>query len=108
MVRGISCCVVLVLCVAACPADGTTQQPDAASVGPDAPGAPCTGALYDTCTSDTQCDSHNCQVFSAVNLHVCSQACSATNPCPMKDGMAVPCTANGFCRPAGSSGCDLQ
>ena len=81
---------------------------DAAPVGPDAPGAPCTGALYDTCTGDGQCDSNNCQVFSSVNLHVCSQSCSATMTCPMKDGMPVPCTTNGFCRPARSSGCDRR
>lgn len=90
----------------ACSGAEDEMPADAAPIGPDAPGAPCTGALYDTCTSDTQCASDNCQIFSAATLHVCSQTCNAQTPCPPQGGLPAMCTTAGVCRPMHSSGCD--
>ena len=59
-------------------------------------GAVCTGALYDDCASEHDCMSNDCRTYQGYN--VCTQQCSATVPCPARDGVAVPCDGD-ICRP---------
>jgi len=86
--------------------DGTNKQPDA-GVTVDAPSsALCTGAAYDTCTTNDQCGSQQCHLYNGAGLQVCTIACSATVPCP-KDatGAAVACNPMGNCKPAVANNC---
>lgn len=70
----------------------------------DAP-AMCTGALYDTCTNNTQCMSNNCRLFQQAGLQVCTQTCDAQSPCPPQNGQAVQCNNMGICRPQIANAC---
>jgi len=95
---------VVVLAVAACGGDDTQQaQPDAAMNGPA-----CTKALYDICATNTDCTSGNCHYYMQSNFSVCTQACSASNPCP-NDANGTPGTCNnmGICKPAVANNCHL-
>jgi hypothetical protein len=75
---------------------------------PDAdPNAPlCTGAVYDNCLANTGCASGNCHLFEADAIQVCTQACSASSPCP-NDASGAPgsCNAKGICKPARANPC---
>jgi hypothetical protein len=91
-----------ILVLAACGSGGgnSTPQVDAAS------GPPCTGAIYDPCTSNDQCTSQQCHVYGTAGLQVCTQACSATVPCPNDtSGAAVTCNMMGNCKPAVANNC---
>lgn len=66
----------------------------------------CTGALYDKCIDEHQCDSQDCRVVGTVQ--VCTQACSATMPCPDFDGEPVTCNAGGLCEPTVARECRIQ
>ena len=79
-----------------------------APAAPDAAMAACTGALYDGCTGNTKCMSGNCKVFGSAGLEVCTQACSAANPCPAQNGTAIPCNNMGICRPSVANACTPQ
>ncbi|MCX5742709.1 MAG: hypothetical protein NT062_09455 [Proteobacteria bacterium] len=86
--------------------DGPVSTIDAPPVTVDAPaGNACTGAAYDPCTAAGQCLSGNCKLFSSAGIQVCTQACSAANPCPMQNGAAVPCNNMGVCRPQTANTC---
>ena len=77
---------------------------------PDAPpGTPaCTGAVYDWCANASQCTSGNCHFFEQSNFTVCTQACSASMPCPPDhNGTAVTCNNRGICKPAEPNVCAL-
>lgn len=67
--------------------------------------ATCTGKAYDSCTTGSQCMSNNCKLFSQANITVCTQACSATVPCPPQNGQPVPCNNMGVCRPNAANAC---
>jgi hypothetical protein len=75
---------------------------------PDAdPAAPvCIGNVYDNCTSNEQCLSGMCHLFSG-EFQVCTQTCSASNPCPATN--TEKCNNRGICKPtkndSGSGGC---
>ena len=80
--------------------DTVAPQSDAAS------GPLCTGAVYDTCTTNDQCSSQNCHLYNANGLQICTQACSATVPCPNDaSGAAVACNMMGNCKPAVANNC---
>lgn len=91
----------LVLTFLACGgSSGTPPAPDAPS------GPPCTGAVYDTCTTADQCSSQNCHLYNANALQVCTQVCSATVACPNDaSGAAVACNMMGNCKPAVANNC---
>lgn len=103
------------------PADGPPDGPlilDAAVPG-DAPldDAPaidggsavtCTGAAYDPCTDNTQCDSGNCHLFSGAGFQVCVTACTPfdNSTCPVdKSGANATCNMKGICKPAEPNAC---
>jgi hypothetical protein len=96
------------LALAACSSSKTTS-PDSKAI--DAPaGAACTGKVYDPCTTvsttSTECMSANCHFYNMSNLTVCTQACSAANPCP-NDSAGTPgvCNAMGICKPSVANSC---
>ena len=68
-------------------------------------GPVCTMALYDKCNSEHDCMSNECQNFMSDGFQVCTQSCSAANPCPDNAGVAVECNAMGFCKPAAATAC---
>jgi hypothetical protein len=90
-----------VLMILACGgSSGTPPTPDAPS------GPPCTGAVYDSCTTPDQCSSQLCHLYNANALQVCTQTCSATVPCPNDaTGAAVPCNMMGNCKPSVANTC---
>ena len=63
----------------------------------------CTGAAYDACTTEHECTSQDCRVVGTVQA--CTQACSATVPCPDLDGEPVTCNAGGLCEPPAARAC---
>ena len=76
---------------------------------PDAdPGAPvCQGVVYDNCTSNTQCMSGMCHLFSG-EFQVCTQPCTAgdNSTCPSSAGGTTPkCNNRGICKPAINNMC---
>ena len=102
----------LVACTSnATPTDAPTAVHDAPAVVHDGPSADsalarCTGALYDPCTGPaTGCMSQNCKLFTGSMFMVCTQACSASNPCPAQGGTAVACNNNGVCKPNAPNAC---
>jgi hypothetical protein len=69
-------------------------------------GQVCMGALYDDCGSEHDCMTNDCQTYAPEGFNVCTQACTATTPCPDQNGMPVTCdTARGECKPAGHNDC---
>jgi hypothetical protein len=90
-----------VLTILACGgSSGTPPTPDAPS------GPPCTGAVYDSCTTADQCSSQMCHLYNANALQVCTQICSATVPCPNDaTGAAVQCNMMGNCKPSVANNC---
>lgn len=110
----------LFACVAALSAckDGGSGPPDAAPIDTpsggdgavtdssiDALANVCTGLLYDSCTTNAQCASNNCKLFNGAALQICTQACSASVPCPAQNGVAVACNNMGVCRPNAANTC---
>jgi len=95
----------LVLVLTACGGDdgGSQATPDAATSGPA-----CTKALYDNCVTATDCMSGNCHFYMQSNFTVCTQACSASNPCPNdSSGQPGVCNNMGICKPAVANNCHL-
>jgi hypothetical protein len=94
----------LVLAVSACGGNDSQQM-----AMPDAPAAPaCTKALYDNCVNNTDCTSNNCHFYQQSNFTVCTQACSASNPCPNdSSGQPGSCNNMGICKPAVANNCHL-
>ena len=68
----------------------------------------CTGAPYDQCTDDTQCQSGTCHLFTADQIRCCTQACDDQNPCPTLDGEDAFCNNIGICKPPGQRACTPQ
>jgi len=99
MVKAVLVCLAL---VAGCKDDGQQMMMQ------DAPAQlpACTMAVYDPCTAATQCTSGNCHLFEQSGFQVCTQACSATNPCPMDSaGMQGTCNNMGICKPTRANAC---
>ena len=92
-----------VLALVACGSSGGTTAPPQVDA---AAGAPCTGAVYDICTSNAQCASQQCHLYNGDALEVCTQACNATTPCPNDaSGAAVACNTMGNCKPVIANNC---
>jgi hypothetical protein len=69
-------------------------------------GPACTGAVYDTCTGNTQCTSQNCHLFMADGIQVCTQACSGSMACPNDSaGTTVACNQMAICKPSVANNC---
>jgi hypothetical protein len=92
---------VFTLALVAC--GGNSGSPPA----PDAPAGPaCTGALYDTCTTNEQCMSMSCHSYTAAGLQVCTQACLPMALCPPDAaGQQVTCNMMGNCKPSVANNC---
>jgi hypothetical protein len=77
---------------------------------PDAdPAAPvCTGMVYDNCTSNEQCQSGMCHLFSG-EFQVCTQTCTPGNNAMCPSVNTDKCNNRGICKPtkndSGSGGC---
>jgi hypothetical protein len=65
----------------------------------------CTGAAYDPCTDNAQCDSQNCRLFMSDGIQICTATCDASNPCPDFDGAPVACNMMGRCNPRAANMC---
>ena len=94
----------VVLVLAACGGDDGGSVTTA-----DAPAGPaCAGALYDNCVNPSDCMSGMCQFYEQSNFTVCTQPCSASNPCP-DDASGKPGTCNmkGICKPSAANVCHL-
>ena len=63
----------------------------------------CTGAAYDPCNDEHDCDTNLCQNFMGDGFQVCSQMCDAGNPCPS----GGECNAMGICKPTAPNDCTL-
>jgi hypothetical protein len=83
--------IVIVIAVAACAGDSPPSS------------GKCTGAAYDPCDTEDDCDSLLCQNFAVEQFQVCSQPCDAANPCP---GAGVCELA--VCKPAAPTECTLD
>ena len=83
--------------IAACTGD---KPPDAQNK--------CAGAAFDLCSTEHDCTSQKCQLFSAEGFQVCTQTCDANTPCP-NDATGAPATCNamGICKPAMANDCHL-
>ena len=87
--------------VLGCEGGGTTPGVDA-----DLSMAPmCTGATFDPCTDNAQCESGICQAFDMIGITVCTQTCDVANPCPVQDGQQTNCNNRGLCRPVAATVC---
>ncbi len=76
----------------------------AACAGDPAPNNGCTGAAYDLCASEHNCDTGFCQNFAAEGFQVCSLPCDAATPCPT----GGECDATiAMCKPATANSCTL-
>ncbi len=95
---------VFVLVVTACGGDDGTSNNTTIDAAGSA--AACTGAVYDVCTGDADCMSQNCHFYMQSSFSVCTQACSAANPCP-NDASGSPgqCNNMGICKPAVANNC---
>ena len=65
-------------------------------------GNACTGALYDPCTSNAQCMSGNCHLFSGQGIQVCTATCTPGNNAPCGAGT---CNNMGICKPNAANTC---
>lgn len=98
----------LCLCLvtaAACKDDAATPDARMDMMGS---GAACTGAVYDPCTTNTQCTSMNCHFYMQSNFTVCVQTCTPGNnsTCPVdSSGTNGTCNNMGICKPAAPNNC---
>jgi hypothetical protein len=67
------------------------------------PSGVCTGAAYEPCLEEHNCNAGLCQNFIAEGFQVCTLACDDTIPCPT----GGTCEA-GICKPAEPVDCELQ
>jgi hypothetical protein len=71
-------------------------------------GAPCTGAVFDPCTDNTQCTSAMCHPYISSGFTVCTQTCTpmVDSTCPVDiTGTNARCNAMGLCKPAAPNNC---
>src|SRR4051812_16960799 len=68
----------------------------------------CTGAVYDPCTTGSQCTSMNCRFYMQANFTVCTQTCTPgdNTTCPVdSSGTNAVCNGMGLCKPAQPNHC---
>lgn len=70
-------------------------------------GPVCSKALYDVCITEHDCMSGLCHNFSGDGFQVCSQTCSAGEPCPDQAGVAATCNGMGICKPVMATDCRI-
>jgi hypothetical protein len=63
----------------------------------------CTGAAYEPCNEEHDCDSMICMNFAGDGFQVCTQTCDAATPCPDD----AECNDMGICKPAAPNECEL-
>ncbi len=68
------------------------------------PSGQCTGANYEPCNEEHDCDAQICNNFEADGFQVCSLPCDDAVACP-DDGTCD--TVEGFCKPAAPVECTL-
>jgi hypothetical protein len=95
--------IAIAMTLAACGSSESKTTVDANPLAPDAP--TCTGKTYEPCTDATQCTSGMCHLYMGTAIQVCTQACSASNPCPDYNGMPVTCNMMGNCKPPAALAC---
>lgn len=100
-------CVLALLVAAAlgCGSDPAPETPDAAL---QMMTGPCTGAVYDPCTTADQCSSMNCHYYQQSNFTVCTQTCTYGDDttCPVdSSGNHGSCNKMGICKPAVANAC---
>ena len=91
---------VLAFLVISCGDSSSSSQPDAGS------GGKCTGALYDKCSSATDCMSGTCEETPALGKF-CTRACIPSQTCPTSGDVTVVCSNMGFCTPLATNDCSL-
>lgn len=90
-----------VIAIGACSGE-TPSQIDANPAGPR-----CSMQVYDLCNEEHDCTSNLCQNFGTEGFQVCTQGCSANDPCP-DDKTGAPGTCDGvICRPSVPNMCHL-
>jgi hypothetical protein len=62
----------------------------------------CTGALYDPCTDNTQCQSASCKAFNGLGVEVCTTTCTPGDDTPCGAGT---CNNMGICKPPAANAC---
>lgn len=85
---------------------GSSSAPDASTELPFT--GPCTGAAYDPCTTNDQCQSGNCKLYNQSNFTVCTAPCTAGDDatCPLQNNAATAtCNNMGLCKPAAPNNC---
>lgn len=92
--------------VTACSSHSTSSVDAATKMDGSGSVRTCTGAVYDPCTSNSQCNSMNCHLYTMSNFQVCTTTCSSTMPCP-NDSTGAPgfCNTMGLCKPAATNSC---
>ena len=83
--------------------DAPDQPVDAAIDAGQLPA--CTGAVYDPCTMNEQCQSQICHRFDSAGIQICNLNCNAQNPCPDFNGQPVTCNMMGRCNPREQNMC---
>jgi hypothetical protein len=68
------------------------------------PSGVCTGAIYEPCLEEHNCNQGLCQNFMGDGFQVCTQMCDATTPCPA----GGECNMMGICKPAMPVDCEIQ
>ncbi|MDQ3368258.1 MAG: hypothetical protein M3680_22770 [Myxococcota bacterium] len=91
----------LLALLGACETEEKGGSPDADLAAPV-----CPGVVYDNCTTDAQCMSGMCHLFSG-EFQVCTQACTANDnsTCPTSGGEAAKCNMRGICKPTINNAC---
>jgi hypothetical protein len=67
------------------------------------PSGVCTGAIYEPCLEEHNCNAGLCQNFIAEGFQVCSQTCDESTPCP-SGGDCV----DSVCKPAAPVACEIE
>ncbi len=83
---------------------GACKVEDSAIPDADLAAPLCTGVIYDNCTTDGQCMSGMCKLFSG-DFQVCTQVCNDAAPCPASSGAAAKCNNRGLCKPTINNAC---
>ncbi|MBS1120705.1 MAG: hypothetical protein H6Q90_2933 [Deltaproteobacteria bacterium] len=76
----------------------------AACAGDPAPNDGCTGAAYDPCSTEHDCDTPFCQNFAVEGFQVCTTSCDGTTACPTGGDCDL---TVGMCKPAAANTCTL-
>jgi len=99
--------VCLLVCLMTACSGGGESPPPVDSSQTDSANA-CTGAVFDSCTDNTQCMSGNCHLFQQSGFQVCTTACTPNDntTCPTDEsGANAQCNNMGICKPAQANSC---